>query len=87
MTTRRHFVAGSAGSLLLGLTAARADSAAPLSKAAVGYRDVPYDGQVCAACVYFIFKPAVNGVPQSRCKMIAGPINPAGWCEIYAPKA
>jgi hypothetical protein len=86
MTTRRNFVAGSAGSLLLGLATARADSA-PLSKAAVGYRDIPYNGQVCAACIYFIFKPALNGVPQSRCKMIAGPINPAGWCEIYAPKS
>ncbi len=85
MTSRRTFVAGSAGSLLLGLKAARA-AGAPLSKAAVGYRDVPYNGQVCAQCVYFVFKPSENGVPQSRCKMVAGLINPAGWCEVFAPK-
>jgi hypothetical protein len=85
MTTRRNFVVGSAGSLLLGLRAAEA-AAAPLSKAAVGYRDIPYNGQVCAQCVYFVFKPTENGVLQSRCKMVAGPINPAGWCEIFAPK-
>lgn len=85
MKTRRDFIAASAGSLLLGLKTAQA-AGSPLSKASVGYRDVPYNGQVCAACVYFMFKPTENGVPQSRCKMVAGPINPAGWCELFMPK-
>jgi hypothetical protein len=58
----------------------------PIDKAQVGYQDVPRDGKVCAQCVYFIFKPAVGNTPQSRCRMVAGPINPAGWCEIWAPR-
>jgi hypothetical protein len=58
----------------------------PLSKASAGYRDVPYDGRVCAQCVYFIFKPATAEGPQSQCKLIAGNINPAGWCDLWAPK-
>jgi hypothetical protein len=85
MKTRRQIIAASAGSILLGLKSAQA-AGAPISKAAVGYRDIPYNGQVCAECVYFIFKPSENGVPESRCKMVAGVINPAGWCEIFAPK-
>jgi hypothetical protein len=85
MKTRRQIIAASAGTLLLGLKTAKADPA-PMSKAAVGYRDVPYNGKVCAACVYFIFKPSENGVLESRCKLVAGPINPAGWCEVFAPK-
>jgi hypothetical protein len=85
MKTRRQIIAASAGSLLMGLRTAQA-AGAPISKAAVGYRDVPYNGQVCAACAYFIFKPSENGVPASRCRMVAGPINPAGWCEIFAPR-
>jgi hypothetical protein len=86
MKTRRQIIAASAGSLLLGLQTAKA-AGAPISKAAVGYRDIPYNGQVCAQCVFFIFMPSENGVLESRCKMVAGPINPAGWCEIFAPKS
>jgi hypothetical protein len=85
MKTRRQIIAASAGSLLLGLKTAKA-AGSPISKAAVGYRDIPYNGQVCAECVYFVFMPSENGVLESRCKMVAGPINPAGWCEIFVPK-
>ena len=62
-------------------------SGPPIDKAQVGYQDVPYDGKVCAQCVYFIYQPMVGGAIESQCKMVAGPINPAGWCEIWAPKA
>ncbi len=86
MTTRRILLttAATAGAALLGHGANAAG--APLSKEAVGYQDVPSGGQVCAQCVYFIFHPANGPVPQSRCKMVAGPIAPAGWCEIWAPR-
>jgi hypothetical protein len=86
MKTRRQLIAASAASLLLGVKTAEA-AGSPMSKAAVGYRDIPYNGQVCAQCVYFIFRPSENGTLESRCKMVAGPINPAGWCEIFAPKS
>ncbi len=67
--------------------APRAARAAPdLSKAAVGYQDVPYNGKVCAQCVYFEFYPATAAGPASQCKLVAGNINPAGWCEVWAPK-
>jgi hypothetical protein len=74
-----------AGAALLG--SQPAEAAASLSKAAVGYRDVPYQGKVCAQCVYFIFKPASGPGPASRCQLVAGAINPAGWCDVWAPKA
>jgi len=45
------------------------------------------NGQVCAACVYFEFYASTGGsAPASRCKLIAGPINPAGWCEVWQAK-
>ncbi|OYV40285.1 MAG: hypothetical protein B7Z80_04955 [Rhodospirillales bacterium 20-64-7] len=59
----------------------------PIDKSQVGYQSVPRNGKVCAQCVYFIFKPSEGGTPQSRCKMVAGTINPAGWCEIWQPQA
>jgi hypothetical protein len=58
-----------------------------LSKAAVGYQDVPSNGKVCAQCVYFAFAPATGTAPASHCKLVAGLISPSGWCEIWAPKA
>jgi hypothetical protein len=79
--------AGTATTALALLTAPKAKAEADISKASVGYQDVPNNGQVCAQCVYFIFKPAEGTTPQSQCKMVAGNINPAGWCEIWAPKA
>jgi hypothetical protein len=87
MTTRRQLIALTAGLLPLAPLTAEADAAAPISKAQVGYQDVPRNGQVCAQCVYFIFKPATSSAPASRCKMVAGPISPAGWCQIWAPAA
>jgi len=79
--------AGAAASAATLLTAKNAKAEADISKASVGYQDVPSNGKVCAQCVYFIFKPAQNSQPASQCKLVAGTINPAGWCEIWAPKA
>ncbi len=67
--------------------AARADIVPALDKSAVGYQDVPRNGAVCAQCVYFAFHPATAAGPGSRCKLVAGPISPAGWCEVFQPKA
>ncbi len=88
--TRRaalHLAGATTGACALALLApnpARAD--ANLSKAAVGYQDVPSNGKVCAQCVYFEFYPATASGPASKCKLVAGNINPAGWCEVWAPK-
>lgn len=87
---------GLAGAALVAARPACADNAdaapkmalppGPVSMASVGYRDIPYNGQVCAACVYFEFYPAVDGQPASKCRLVAGNINPAGWCWIWSPK-
>lgn len=84
---RRAIMLGAAftGAAVIGIQPAKA--AASLSKAAVAYRDIPCNGRVCVQCVFFVFKPAAGVAPASRCKMVAGPINPAGWCEIWAPSA
>ncbi len=52
-----------------------------LSKAAVGYRDIPWKGQVCGACVWF--KLPSPGSTVSHCHLVAGPISAAGWCQAW----
>ncbi len=74
------------GAAALGLAPRPAEAEPELSKAAVGYQDVPSNGRVCAQCVYFEFYPATATGPASQCKLVAGNINPAGWCEVWAPK-
>ncbi len=75
-----------AGAAALAVAAKPAKAEANLSKAAVGYQDVPSNGKVCAQCVYFEFAPATSSAPASHCKLVAGLISPAGWCEVWAPK-
>jgi len=85
---RRRLLQAAAAMPALALAVPRPACAADaaMSMAEVGYQDVPKNGQVCAACVYFIFAPATSSGPASHCKMVAGLISPAGWCEIWAPK-
>jgi hypothetical protein len=85
MMNRRTLLTAATLAATAGATAARA-AGPPIDKSAVGYQDVPRNGQVCAACIYFIYKPATGPTPASRCKMVAGPIAPAGWCQIWQPK-
>ena len=49
-----------------------------LAKNLVQYQDKPKDGQECDKCV--------NWVEPRQCKIVAGDINPKGWCVAYAPK-
>ncbi len=86
MMNRRTLLTAAAIATTAGVQSARADGP-PIDKSAVGYQDVPSNGQVCAACVYFEFYPANGPTPASRCKMVAGPIAPSGWCQIWQPKA
>jgi len=88
--TRRRLLlsagAATATATALALSPCRASAYAAMSKAEVGYQDVPKNGQVCAACVYFLFGPATASGPGSHCQMVAGTISPAGWCQVWAPK-
>lgn len=77
----RRFALGAGGVAVLatGVTtsqSARAD--AKMAKSIVHYQPTPHQGQSCATCVQFV-RPA-------SCKVVQGPISPAGWCELYAKK-
>ena len=49
-----------------------------LAKKLVQYQDMPKQGQECDKCV--------NWVAPNQCKIVAGDINPKGWCVAFAPK-
>jgi len=55
---------------------ARADD--KLAQNVVQYQETPNDGNKCSACV--------NWVAPNSCKIVAGTINPNGWCVAFAPK-
>jgi hypothetical protein len=44
----------------------------------VQYQQMPKDGNKCSMCV--------NWVAPNQCKVVAGVINPNGWCVAFAPK-
>ena len=44
----------------------------------VQYQNQPKDGNECDKCV--------NWMPPNACKIVAGDINPKGWCVAFAPK-
>jgi hypothetical protein len=45
----------------------------------VQYQTSPKDGAKCNLCV--------NWVEPNACKIVAGTINPEGWCVAFAPKS
>ena len=71
-----------AGATLLGVAAAarttEATAQEKLAQNVVQYQEQPKDGQECDGCV--------NWEPPNGCKIVAGNINPKGWCVAYAPK-
>ncbi len=44
----------------------------------VQYQNTPKDGQECDKCAQW--------VDPNACKIVAGTINPKGYCVAYAPK-
>ena len=64
---------------VLAATAARAqDADSKVEQSTVQYQNTPKDGAKCSGCVNF--------VAPNACKVVAGNINPEGWCVAYAPK-
>lgn len=49
-----------------------------IAQSLVQYQTMPKDGAKCSGCV--------NYVVPNACKIVAGSINPDGWCVAYAPK-
>ncbi len=79
-TSRRRVLAGGVAVLAAGIAARSAKADDKLAQDVVQYRQTPGDdGSKCSACVNW---EAPNG-----CKIVAGTINPNGWCVAFAPKA
>ncbi len=55
------------------------DQPEKLAQSAVQYQNKPKGEQRCNVCV--------NWVPPNSCKIVAGNINPIGWCVAFAPKS
>ena len=62
-----------------GVLALSAEAQEKLAQNLVQYQETPKDGHMCSTCVNF---EAPNG-----CKIVAGNINPNGWCVAWGPKA
>ena len=67
----------------LGLVAAAGAATAvtaqeKLAQELVQYQKTPKDGAMCSKCV--------NWAPPNGCNIVAGTIDPNGWCVAYAPK-
>ena len=54
-----------------------AQQAEKLAQDVVQYQNTPKDGAKCSTCVNF--------EAPNACKIVAGTINPEGWCVAYAP--
>lgn len=67
------------GVAAIGIGVPQAAAQQKLAKAMIQYQDEPKDGQRCDACIHW--------QPPNACAIVEGPINPAGWCGAYAPKA
>ena len=80
-TRRRIVINAGLGVLAAGAAVAGARRAAAqekLAQAIVQYQTTPKGGQQCDACV--------NWEAPNACKIVAGEINPKGWCVAFAPK-
>jgi len=49
----------------------------------VNYQDSPNEGNQCSGCTFYI--PNKNGDGLGACAIVAGAIDPEGWCVSYAP--
>jgi hypothetical protein len=54
------------------------------SKSDFHYQDHPNDGKQCSNCV--AFTPPPPGGANGTCTIVAGPINPNGWCMAFSSK-
>ena len=79
--SRRSILRAGAAVLAAGVVAkhASADEAQKIEKSLVGYQEKPNaNGQHCSICANF--------QPPNSCAIVAGVINPNGWCGAFAPK-
>lgn len=75
LRTGAMIVAGAAGVAVA--STARAEDE-KIAQELVQYQNEPKDGQKCNMCAQW--------VEPNACKIVAGNINPNGYCVAYAPK-
>ncbi len=66
------------GGALVTAAATRARAQEKIEQSLVQYQAMPKDGAECDKCV--------NWVAPNACKIVAGTINPKGWCVAFAPQ-
>ncbi len=66
------------GAVVSFVAAAAARAQEKIAQTQVMYQMMPKDGAKCSLCV--------NWVAPNSCKIVAGTINPDGWCVAFAPK-
>jgi hypothetical protein len=57
--------------------------AGSMNKAMLHYQDSPKDGKMCADCSAYT-PPASPDAGTGTCKVVAGPVNPQGWCMAFS---
>lgn len=57
--------------------------AGSMNKAMLHYQDSPNDGKMCADCSAYT-PPSSSDTGSGTCKVVAGPVNPQGWCMAYS---
>jgi hypothetical protein len=77
-STRRAILQGALAAAMVATAPPGAPAQQKAAKALVQYQDKPKGDQECDRCLQF--------VPPDSCKLVAGPINPKGWCALFAPK-
>ncbi len=75
LRTGAMLAAGVAG--VAAASSARAEEE-KIAQELVQYQNTPKDGQECDKCAQW--------VDPDACKIVAGKINPKGYCVAYAPK-
>lgn len=85
-TTRRTILIGAAALTGLPLLAQpkQAHAAGGVKKENVHFQNMPKGAAQCSKCNYFVAGASATAVGQ--CKVVAGPIPPNGWCQLYAAK-
>lgn len=78
-SSRRGVVRGGVFLLAVATTARRAAAKEKLAQNTVQYQETPNDGLKCSDCV--------NYVEPNTCNIVAGAINPNGWCVAFGPKS
>ena len=76
---RRTVLIAAAGAAPLLAGVAGVEAAANVSQGAAHYQTTPKGDQFCGNCSHF--------VAPTACKIVAGDINPGGWCQLWAKKA